>query len=191
MKTDNNHKLKRIWTAVLFVLSWILCLVTVNYPADHVLGYYPVLMYVMYSLMGAFSIAALVLIFLKKPLLSDILSFAVLACYFVMFGIIFIQRLLNGYVIFMPMMTISLFLLAIAAIATAVLLLANRKREGYLLAIVTFSFFTLSVVLESYPVANDEASEIYGNIKLVYFVAIIAASILGIINSAQMYKENK
>jgi len=191
MKTDNNHKLKRIWTAVLFVLSWILCLVTVNYPADHVLGYYPVLMYVMYSLMGAFSIAALVLIFLKKPLLSDILSFAVIACYFVMFGIIFIQRLLNGYVIFMPMMTISLFLLAIAAIATAVLLLANRKREGYLLAIVTFSFFTLSVVLESYPVANDEASEIYGNIKLVYFVAIIAASILGIINSAQMYKENK
>ena len=191
MKTDNNHKLKRIWTAVLFVLSWILCLVTVNYPADHVLGYYPVLMYVMYSLMGAFSIAALVLIFLKKPLLSDILSFAVLACYFVMFGIIFIQRLLNGYVIFMPMMTISLFLLAIAAIATAVLLLANRKREGYLLAIVTFSFFTLSVVLESYPVAYDEVSEIYGNIKLVYFVAIIAASILGIINSAQMYKENK
>ncbi|HOC81071.1 MAG TPA: hypothetical protein PKK21_04285, partial [Bacilli bacterium] len=138
-----------------------------------------------------FSIAALVLIFLKKPLLSDILSFAVLACYFVMFGIIFIQRLLNGYVIFMPMMTISLFLLAIAAIATAVLLLANRKREGYLLAIVTFSFFTLSVVLESYPVAYDEVSEIYGNIKLVYFVAIIAASILGIINSAQMYKENK
>jgi len=191
MKTDNNHKLKRIWTAVLFVLSWILCLVTVNYPADHVLGYYPVLMYVMYSLMGAFSIAALVLIFLKKPLLSDILSFAVIACYFVMFGIIFIQRLLNGYVIFMPMMTISLFLLAIAAIATAVLLLANRKREGYLLAIVTFSFFTLSVVLESYPVAYDEVSEIYGNIKLVYFVAIIAASILGIINSAQMYKENK
>ncbi len=191
MKTDNNHKLKRIWTAVLFVLSWILCLVTVNYPADHVLGYYPVLMYVMYSLMGAFSIAALVLIFLKKPLLSDILSFAVLACYFVMFGIIFIQRLLNGYVIFMPMMTISLFLLAIAAIATAVLLLANRKREGYLLAIVTFSFFTLSVVLESYPVAYDEVSEIYGNIKLVYFVAIIASSILGIINSAQMYKENK
>lgn len=63
MKTDNNHKLKRIWTAALFVLSWILCLVTVNYPADHVLGYYPVLMYVMYSLMGAFSIAALVLIF--------------------------------------------------------------------------------------------------------------------------------
>lgn len=108
-----------------------------------------------------------------------------------MFGIIFIQRLLNGYVIFMPMMTISLFLLAIAAIATAVLLLANRKREGYLLAIVTFSFFTLSVVLESYPVAYDEVSEIYGNIKLVYFVAIIAASILGIINSAQMYKENK
>lgn len=191
MKTDNNHKLKRIWTAVLFVLSWILCLVTVNYPADHVLGYYPVLMYVMYSLMGAFSIAALVLIFLKKPLLSDILSFAVLACYFVMFGIIFIQRLLNGYVIFMPMMTISLFLLAIAALATAVLLLANRKREGYLLAIVTFSFFTLSVVLESYPVAYDEVSEIYGNIKLVYFVAIIASSILGIINSAQMYKENK
>jgi len=191
MKTDNNHKLKRIWTAALFVLSWILCLVTVNYPADHVLGYYPVLMYVMYSLMGAFSIAALVLIFLKKPLLSDILSFAVLACYFVMFGIIFIQHLLNGYVIFMPMMTISLFLLAIAAIATAVLLLANRKREGYLLAIVTFSFFTLSVVLESYPVAYDEVSEIYGNIKLVYFVAIIAASILGIINSAQMYKENK
>ena len=191
MKTDNNHKLKRIWTAALFVLSWILCLVTVNYPADHVLGYYPVLMYVMYSLMGAFSIAALVLIFLKKPLLSDILSFAVLACYFVMFGIIFIQRLLNGYVIFMPMMTISLFLLAIAALATAVLLLANRKREGYLLAIVTFSFFTLSVVLESYPVAYDEVSEIYGNIKLVYFVAIIASSILGIINSAQMYKENK
>lgn len=191
MKTDNNHKLKRIWTAALFVLSWILCLVTVNYPADHVLGYYPVLMYGMYSLMGAFSIAALVLIFLKKPLLSDILSFAVIACYFVMFGIIFIQRLLNGYVIFMPMMTISLFLLAIAAIATAVLLLANRKREGYLLAIVTFSFFTLSVVLESYPVAYDEVSEIYGNIKLVYFVAIIAASILGIINSAQMYKENK
>ncbi|MFA5222907.1 MAG: hypothetical protein WC411_01085 [Bacilli bacterium] len=191
MKTDNNHKLKRIWTAALFVLSWILCLVTVNYPADHVLGYYPVLMYVMYSLMGAFSIAALVLIFLKKPLLSDILSFAVIACYFVMFGIIFIQRLLNGYVIFMPMMTISLFLLAIAAIATAVLLLANRKREGYLLAIVTFSFFTLSVVLESYPVAYDEVSEIYGNIKLVYFVAIIASSILGIINSAQMYKENK
>lgn len=191
MKTDNNHKLKRIWTAALFVLSWILCLVTVNYPADHVLGYYPVLMYVMYSLMGAFSIAALVLIFLKKPLLSDILSFAVIACYFVMFGIIFIQRLLNGYVIFMPMMTISLFLLAIAALATAVLLLANRKREGYLLAIVTFSFFTLSVVLESYPVAYDEVSEIYGNIKLVYFVAIIAASILGIINSAQMYKENK
>lgn len=191
MKTDNNHKLKRIWTAALFVLSWILCLVTVNYPADHVLGYYPVLMYVMYSLMGAFSIAALVLIFLKKPLLSDILSFAVIACYFVMFGIIFIQRLLNGYVIFMPMMTISLFLLAIAALATAVLLLANRKREGYLLAIVTFSFFTLSVVLESYPVAYDEVSEIYGNIKLVYFVAIIASSILGIINSAQMYKENK
>jgi hypothetical protein len=191
MKTDNNHKLKRIWTAVLFVLSWILCLVTVNYPADHVLGYYPVLMYVMYSLMGAFSIAALVLIFLKKPLLSDILSFAVIACYFVMFGIIFIQRLLNGYVLFMPMMTISLFLLAIAAVATGVLLLANRKREGYLLAIVTFSFFTLSVVLESYPVAYDEVSEIYGNIKLVYFVAIIAASILGIINSAQMYKENK
>ena len=191
MKTDNNHKLKRIWTAALFVLSWILCLVTVNYPADHVLGYYPVLMYVMYSLMGAFSIAALVLIFLKKPLLSDILSFAVLACYFVMFGIIFIRRLLNGYVIFMPMMTISLFLLAIAALATAVLLLANRKREGYLLAIVTFSFFTLSVVLESYPVAYDEVSEIYGNIKLVYFVAIIASSILGIINSAQMYKENK
>ncbi|HOC80966.1 MAG TPA: hypothetical protein PKK21_03730, partial [Bacilli bacterium] len=122
MKTDNNHKLKRIWTAVLFVLSWILCLVTVNYPADHVLGYYPVLMYVMYSLMGAFSIAALVLIFLKKPLLSDILSFAVIACYFVMFGIIFIQRLLNGYVLFMPMMTISLFLLAIAAVATGVLL---------------------------------------------------------------------
>ena len=191
MKTDNNHKLKRIWTAALFVLSWILCLVTVNYPADHVLGYYPVLMYVMYSLMGAFSIAALVLIFLKKPLLSDILSFAVIACYFVMFGIIFIQRLLNGYVIFMPMMTISLFLLAIAAVATGVLLLANRKREGYLLAIVTFSFFTLSVVLESYPVAYDEVSEIYGNIKLVYFVAIIASSILGIINSAQMYKENK
>lgn len=89
------------------------------------------------------------------------------------------------------MMTISLFLLAIAAVATGVLLLANRKREGYLLAIVTFSFFTLSVVLESYPVAYDEVSEIYGNIKLVYFVAIIASSILGIINSAQMYKENK
>jgi len=52
MKTDNNHKLKRIWTAALFVLSWILCLVTVNYPADHVLGYYPVLMYVMYCCAG-------------------------------------------------------------------------------------------------------------------------------------------
>jgi hypothetical protein len=74
---------------------------------------------------------------------------------------------------------------------TVVLLLTGKKREGYLLAIIAFSFFALSVVLESYPVAYDQVSEIYGNIKLVYFVAIIAASVLGIINSAQMYRENK
>jgi hypothetical protein len=89
------------------------------------------------------------------------------------------------------MMAISLFILAGVSLMTVVLLLTGKKREGYLLAIIAFSFFTLSVVLESYPVAYDQVSEIYGNIKLVYFVAIIAASVLGIINSAQMYRENK
>ena len=191
MKNSNDHKLKRIWTAALLVLSWILCLVTVNYPSDHVMGYYPVLMYVMYSLMAACSIAALAFILLKKPLLSDVLSFAVLACYFVMFGIVLVRRLLEGYVMFLPMMAISLFILAGVSLTIVVLLLSGKKREGYLLAIIAFSFFALSVVLESYPVAYDQVSEIYGNIKLVYFVAIIAASVLGIINSAQMYRENK
>jgi hypothetical protein len=155
------------------------------------MGYYPVLMYVMYSLMAACSIAALAFILLKKPLMSDVLSFAVLACYFVMFGIVLVRRLLEGYVMFLPMMAISLFILAGVSLMTVVLLLTGKKREGYLLAIIAFSFFALSVVLESYPVAYDQVSEIYGNIKLVYFVAIIAASVLGIINSAQMYRENK
>lgn len=123
--------------------------------------------------------------------MSDVLSFAVLACYFVMFGIVLVRRLLEGYVMFLPMMAISLFILAGVSLMTVVLLLTGKKREGYLLAIIAFSFFTLSVVLESYPVAYDQVSEIYGNIKLVYFVAIIAASVLGIINSVQMYRENK
>ncbi len=123
--------------------------------------------------------------------MSDVLSFAVLACYFVMFGIVLVRRLLEGYVMFLPMMAISLFILAGVSLMTVVLLLTGKKREGYLLAIIAFSFFVLSVVLESYPVAYDQVSEIYGNIKLVYFVAIIAASVLGIINSAQMYRENK
>lgn len=123
--------------------------------------------------------------------MSDVLSFAVLACYFVMFGIVLVRRLLEGYVMFLPMMAISLFILAGVSLMTVVLLLTGKKREGYLLAIIAFSFFALSVVLESYPVAYDQVSEIYGNIKLVYFVAIIAASVLGIINSAQMYRENK
>jgi len=83
------------------------------------------------------------------------------------------------------------FILAGVSLMTVVLLLTGKKREGYLLAIIAFSFFALSVVLESYPVAYDQVSEIYGNIKLVYFVAIIAASVLGIINSAQMYRESK
>ena len=123
--------------------------------------------------------------------MSDVLSFAVLACYFVVFGIVLVRRLLEGYVMFLPMMAISLFILAGVSLMTVVLLLTGKKREGYLLAIIAFSFFALSVVLESYPVAYDQVSEIYGNIKLVYFVAIIAASVLGIINSAQMYRENK
>ncbi len=71
------------------------------------------------------------------------------------------------------------------------LLIIGKKREGYLLTIFTYSFFTLCVVLESYPVAYEQVSEVYGNIELVYFVAIIAASILGIINSVQAYKEYK
>jgi hypothetical protein len=141
--------------------------------------------------MAACSIVALAFILLKEPLMSDVLSFAVLACYFVMFGIVLVRRLLEGYVMFLPMMAISLFILAGVSLMTVVLLLTGKKREGYLLAIIAFSFFALSVVLESYPVAYDQVSEIYGNIKLVYFVAIIAASVLGIINSAQMYRENK
>ncbi len=191
MKNDANHKLKRIWTAALLVLSWILCLVTVDYPSDHVMGYYPILMYVSYSLMAAFSLAALIFILLKKSLLSDVSSFVVLACYFVMFGIVLVRRLLEGYVMSLPMMAISLFILAGVSLTTVGMLLTGKKREGYLLAIVAFSFFALSVVLESYPVAYEQVSEVYGNIKLVYFVAIIATSALGIINSAQMYKENK
>jgi hypothetical protein len=49
----------------------------------------------------------------------------------------------------------------------------------------------LGRVLESYPIAYEQVSEVYGNLKLVYFVVIIAASILGIINSVQAYKEYK
>ena len=49
----------------------------------------------------------------------------------------------------------------------------------------------MCVVFESYPVAQEDVSEVYGNIKLIYFVAVIAAAILGIINSSQSYKEIK
>ena len=49
----------------------------------------------------------------------------------------------------------------------------------------------MCVIFESYPVAYEQVSEVYGNIKLIYFVAIITASILGIIHSIQSYKEVK
>lgn len=191
MEKNKDHKLKRIWIAALLIISWSLCLITVNYPDDHVLGYNPILMYVLYSLMAIVSIASLVLILIKKPYLSDILSTASLVFYFTLSGIIFVKRLLAGYVMFLPMLTISLFILAIIASATVILLSMKRRREGYFIAIISYSFFSLSVVLESYPVVYDQVSEVYGNIKIVYFVAIITASILGIINFAQMYKEHK
>ena len=191
MANENIHRLKRIWIAILMIVSWALCLVSVNFPEDHVLVYSPILMYVLYSVMALLSIAALLVIFLKKPLLSDILIVAVQACYFVLFGIIFVRRLLESYVLFFPLMTISLLIIAVFSIVTLVLLIIGKKREGYLLTIFTYSFFTLCVVIESYPIAYEQVSEVYGNIKLVYFVAIIAASILGIINSVQAYKEYK
>jgi hypothetical protein len=137
------------------------------------------------------SIAALLVIFLKRPLISDILIVAVQTCYFVLFGIIFVRRLLVSYIIFFPLMTISLFIIAVFSIVTLLLLIIGKRREGYLLTIFTYSFFTLCVVLESYPIAYEQVSEVYGNLKLVYFVVIIAASILGIINSVQAYKEYK
>ncbi|MFA7020862.1 MAG: hypothetical protein WC215_04850, partial [Bacilli bacterium] len=117
MEKNKDHKLKRIWIAALLIISWSLCLITVNYPDDHVLGYNPILMYVLYSLMAIVSIASLVLILIKKPYLSDILSTASLVFYFTLSGIIFVKRLLAGYVMFLPMLTISLFILAIIASA--------------------------------------------------------------------------
>jgi len=191
MVNENIHRLKRIWIALLMIVSWGLCLVSVNFPEDHVLVYSPVLMYVLYSIMVFLSIAALLVIFLKRPLISDILIVAVQTCYFVLFGIIFVRRLLVSYIIFFPLMTISLFIIAVFSIVTLLLLIIGKRREGYLLTIFTYSFFTLCVVLESYPIAYEQVSEVYGNLKLVYFVVIIAASILGIINSVQAYKEYK
>lgn len=191
MANDNIHRLKRIWIALLMIISWALCLISVNFPEDHVLVYSPILMYVLYSVMAVLSIGALLVILLKKPLISDILIVAVLTCYFVLFGIIFVQRLIRSYVLFFPLMTISLFIIAIFSIVTFILLIIGKRREGYLLTIFAYSFFTLCVVIESYPVAYEQVSEVYGNIKLIYFVAIIAASILGIINSVQAYREHK
>ena len=191
MNTVNNHKLKRMWIAALMILSWALCLITVNYPDDHVLPYSPVLMYVVYPLMAVLSIASLIMLLIKKPAFSDILAIAIQACYFILFGIIFVKRFLIDYVMFFPLMTISLFIMFILAVAAVVILLINRKRLGYTLSIISYSCFLMCVIFESYPVAYEQVSEVYGNIKLVYFVAIITVAILGIINSAQLYKEAK
>jgi len=92
---------------------------------------------------------------------------------------------------FFPLMTISLFVMLILVITDVVLLTSNKKKQGYLLAIIIYSLFLMCVVFESYPVAQEDVSEVYGNIKLIYFVAVIAAAILGIINSSQSYKEIK
>ncbi|MFA5421343.1 MAG: hypothetical protein WC344_00910 [Bacilli bacterium] len=189
--TNDNRKLKRLWISMLMVASWVLCLVTVNYPEDHVLGFSPILMYVFYSLMTGLSLAALAAILLKKPLLSDVLAGAVLPLYFVLFGIVLIKRLLLGYVLFFPLMTISLFVSAGLALTIIVLLIITRKKQGYLLSIIAYSIFLFVVVMESYPVAYEEVTEVYGNLKLVYFVAIITAAILGIIHASKSYKEIK
>jgi len=191
MNTSDTHKLKRIWIAALMVLGWVLCLITVNYPDDHVLPFSPILMYSLYSLMSALSLASLIMILIKKPALADIFALSVPACYFLLFGVIFVKRLLVGFVMFFPLMTISLFVMLILVITDVVLLTSNKKKQGYLLAIIIYSLFLMCVVFESYPVAQEDVSEVYGNIKLIYFVAVIAAAILGIINSSQSYKEIK
>ena len=189
-KTD-THKLKRLWIVALMILSWALCLITVNYPDDHVLPFSPILMYVVYSIMAAFSITSLIMFLIRKYYLADGLAIAVQASYFILFGILFVKRLLIDYVMFFPLMTISLFVMFVLALTTAVFLIITIKRQGYLLSIITYSLFLMCVIFESYPVAYEQVSEVYGNIKLIYFVAIITASILGIIHSIQSYKEVK
>lgn len=186
----DKHFLKRLWLSILMVIGWGVALFTVNFPSDHFLPFSPILMYVVYGLLGVISLLSLVFAFVN-PKIADVILMLVPAGYFVLFTIIFIKRLLMGWVPFFPLITISLFVMAIVSFAAFVLLMINKNRLGYLLSIVVYSFFLMSVIFESYPIAEEAASEVYTNIKLVYFVAIITASILGIINSVQMMKLHK
>ena len=191
MDNEARQRLRRFWISGLMIGSWILCLGSVAFPYDHVLGYHPIIMYVGYSLMLAFALVTLLMIVLKKKALADIFPLLAQATYFVMFGILFILRLLSGYVLSFPLITISLFVMALLALLGGAFLLFKRNRQGYLFSIVAYSCLLMAVIIESYPVAYDTVSETYGYIKLVYFFAIIAAGILGIVHSAKMLKQIK
>lgn len=192
MNNNDKYHLNRLWLAGLMIVSWALCLGSVAFPYDHILGYHPLIMYVGYGLMLALSITSLLAVFLKKPLLADLSLLLSQLLYFGMFGILFVLRLLNGgYVQFFPLMMISLFVMAILALAGACFMLLGKKQLGYLFSIIAYSCFTMSVVLESYPVAYDLVSETYGYIKLVYAFTIIAAGILGIVHSAKLNNLSK
>lgn len=192
MNNIDNYRLNRLWLAGLMIVSWALCLGSVNFPYDHILGYHPIIMYAGYAVMFALSIASLLAVFLKKPLFADLSLLLSQLLYFAMFGVLFVLRLLNGgYVLFFPLMMISLFVMAILALVGACFMLLGKKQLGYLFTIIAYSCFTMSVVLESYPVAYDLVSETYGYIKLVYAFTIIAAGILGIVHSAKLYNLSK
>lgn len=191
MNNEARQRLLRFWISGLMIGSWILCLCSVDFPYDHVLGYYPIIMYVGYGLMLAFALVALLMIILKKNVLADIFPLLAQVTYFIMFGILFILRLQRGYVLSFPLLMISLFVMAILALLAAVFLVFKRNRQGYLFSIIAYSCLTMAAIIESYPVAYDAVSETYGYIKLVYFFAIIAAGILGIVHSAKKLKQIK
>lgn len=191
MNDNGKYNLLRLWIAGLMIISWCLCLGTVAFPYDHVLGYYPTIMYIGYSLMLALALGALIVTIIKKPLLANLFPLLIQTIYFVMFGILFILRLRVGYILSFPLIMISLFVMASFSIIGGLFTLLGKKQQGYLFSIITYSCFTMAVIIESYPVAYDAVSETYGYIKLVYFFAIIAVGILGIIYSAKMLKQVK
>jgi hypothetical protein len=187
MNTQNTYHLRKILLPGLLAFSWGITLFSVNFPYDHVLPYSPILMYVIYSLLVALSFLSLFLVF-RKPILADIINMVIISGYFILFTILFIKRLLLGYVMFFPLMCISLLVMAVFTIITIITLLFTKGRSGYILSIIVYSLFLLCVILESYPVVYYLTSQMYANIKLVYFVTVITASILGIIHSAKMIK---
>jgi len=188
MNGKTNYRLMLIWISSLLILSWGIALFTVGFPYDHAMPYSPILMYLIYSLLAALSVASLIFAF-YKPRASDILITLVLGGYFVLFAILFAKRLLVGYVTFFPTAAISLAIMAAMALSTAVALAANKPRLGYTLSIILYSFFLLCVIFESYPIVDRIVSETYSNLKLVYFFTLISASILGIVYSAKRIKE--